>query len=379
MKMDIENFIPGHYEENCGYKYFVPQKINTVWQWNLPEINQLLEKAAIKLGELNSFSKLVPNIDLFIQMHVTKEAVISSRIEGTRTQIDEALMPVEEINEERRNDWKEVNNYISAINEAIAQLERLPISSRLIRNTHSMLLEDVRGQYKMPGEYRTSQNWIGGASIADARYIPPHHSLLNDLMGDLENFINNESQMPDLIKIAIIHYQFETIHPFLDGNGRIGRLLITLYLVSKGILDKPLLYLSAFFEKNKSLYYQNLADVKERGAMVQWIKFFLVGVQQTSCEAVDTLSKVLKFKEETENQIRDTFGRRASNAVILFHNLLKRPTTSIEQVMDKCNLSYKSANDLVKDFVKNDILEETTGQSRNRFFRMKPYLEIFRG
>jgi Fic family protein len=242
-----------------------------------------------------------------------------------------------------------------------------------------MLLEDVRGQYKMPGEYRTSQNWIGGASIADARYIPPHHSLLNDLMGDLENFINNESQMPDLIKIAIIHYQFETIHPFLDGNGRIGRLLITLYLVSKGILDKPLLYLSAFFEKNKSLYYQNLADVKERGAMVQWIKFFLVGVQQTSCEAVDTLSKVLKFKEETENQIRDTFGRRASNAVILFHNLLKRPTTSIEQVMGKCNLSYKSANDLVKDFVKIDILEETTGQSRNRFFRMKPYLEIFRG
>ena len=377
--MNIKNFNPGHYEENCGYKYFVPEKINDVWSCNSPEINSLLEKAAIKLGELNSFSRLVPNIDLFIQMHVAKEAVVSSRIEGTRTQIDEALMPVEEISEERKNDWKEVNNYMSAISEAIEQLDKLPVSSRLIKNTHKILLQDVRGKYKMPGEYRTSQNWIGGASLADARYIPPHHSLLNSLMSDLENFINADDGTPDLIKIAIVHYQFETIHPFLDGNGRIGRLLITLYLVSKGILGKPLLYLSAFFEKHKSLYYQNLAEVKDKGAMAQWIKFFLVGIQQTSCEAVDTLSKILKFKEDTENTIRSIFGRRASNGVILFHSLLEKPAVSIESVMEKCSLSYKSANDLVKDFVKENILEETTGHSRNRFFRMKPYLDIFNG
>ena len=376
--MDIANFLPGHYEENCGYKYFVPEKVNTEWSCTLPEINTLLEKAAIKLGELNSFSRLVPNIDLFIQMHVAKEAVISSRIEGTRTQIDEALMPEEEIAEERRNDWKEVNNYISALNAAILQLETLPISSRLIRNTHHILLEGVRGNYKMPGEFRTSQNWIGGASLADARYIPPHHTLLNDLMGDLENFINSDGGIPDLIKIAIIHYQFETIHPFLDGNGRIGRLLITLYLVSKGILQKPLLYLSEFFEQHKSLYYQNLADVKQQGAMAQWIKFFLVGVQQTATVAVETLSKVLKFKDETENLIRSNFGRRSSSAITLLHSLLHNPTISIEQVINICDVSYKSANDLVKDFVQFNILTETTGKNRNRFFRMERYLEVFR-
>lgn len=375
--MEIEKFNPGHYEENCGYKYFVPEKINVLWQWSSPEINILLEKAAVKLGALNSFSSLVPNVDLFIQMHVAKEAVISSRIEGTRTQMDEALMPEKEIKVERRNDWKEVNNYICAINEAILMLDKLPVSSRLIRQTHKTLLEGVRGEYKMPGEYRTSQNWIGGASLADARYIPPHHSLLNDLMSDLENFINSDYPVPDLIKIAIVHYQFETIHPFLDGNGRIGRLLITLFLVSRNILGKPLLYLSDFFEKNKSLYYEHLANVKENGELAQWIKFFLVGIEQTASSSVKSLSDILNFKTEAERLIHNEIGRRSATADILLNALLKNPTTSIEQVMDICSVSYKAANDLVKEFVRLDILKESTGQVRNRLFKMQKYLDIF--
>ena len=183
----LENYQSGHYELGTGYKYFVPSMINDEWTWNDPAINRLLEKASLRLGELNSYSRLVPNIDLFIQLHVTKEAVLSSRIEGTQTHMDEALLPQSEVREERRNDWQEVRNYVDAINDAIGNLDRLPISSRLIRSTHKILLNSVRGEHKMPGEYRTSQNWIGGNAIADARFIPPHHQLVGDLMGDLKS------------------------------------------------------------------------------------------------------------------------------------------------------------------------------------------------
>ena len=255
----LEDYKSGHIEQGIGYKYFVPSLINDEWTWQDASINTLLEKASLRLGELNSFSRLVPNIDLFIQLHVTKEAVLSSRIEGTQTHMDEALLPQTEVQEERRNDWQEVRNYVDAINDAIANLDRLPISSRLIRSTHKILLNSVRGEHKLPGEYRTSQNWIGGNSISDARFIPPHHQLVGELMGDLEKFLNNpNTHVPDLVKIAIAHYQFETIHPFLDGNGRIGRLLITLYMVQEKILAQPLLYLSTYFEKRKDLYYDKI-------------------------------------------------------------------------------------------------------------------------
>ncbi|MFP4543185.1 MAG: Fic family protein, partial [Candidatus Kapaibacterium sp.] len=252
-------------KDHTGYTYFYPTYINDDWKWEDQGVNSLLEKAAIKLGELNSFSKLVPNIDLFIQLHVTKEAVVSSRIEGTQTRMDEAILDEEDILPERKQDWQEVNNYIKALHQAIDDLEILPISSRLIKKTHQILLDSVRGEHKNPGEFRTSQNWIGGSSLADAIFIPPHQMYVNDFMSDLENFLHNDDiQIPALIKIALVHYQFETIHPFLDGNGRIGRLLITLFLVDKKILSKPLLYLSEFFEKNKSLYYDNLTFVRTK-------------------------------------------------------------------------------------------------------------------
>ncbi|MFA6832045.1 MAG: Fic family protein [Bacteroidaceae bacterium] len=377
--ISIEQFQAGHFEQGIGYQYFVPNKINDEWIWTSPIINQLLEKAAIKLGELNSYSRLVPNIDLFIKLHVTKEAVVSSRIEGTQTQMDEALLPEEEIRPERRNDWKEVNNYINAIDNAILNLDKLPISSRLIKATHKVLLDSVRGEYKLPGTYRTSQNWIGGNSLADAKYIPPHFDLLGDLMGDLETFINDENlAVPALIKIAIVHYQFETIHPFLDGNGRIGRLLITLFLVNQKILDKPLLYISTYFEKNKELYYDNLHNTRVKNDMLQWIKYFLVGIEQTATVAVDTLSNVISFKSQVEETIRLNYGRRSNTALILLNHLLKNPFVMIDVVSNICGVTYKAANDLVKKMCDDKFLSEVTGQSRNRIFAFGQYLNLFK-
>ena len=374
----LEDYKSGHIEQSVGYKYFVPSLINDEWTWQDTSINTLLEKASLRLGELNSFSRLVPNIDLFIQLHVTKEAVLSSRIEGTQTHMDEALLPQTEVQEERRDDWQEVRNYVDAINDAIANLDRLPISSRLIRSTHKILLNSVRGEHKLPGEYRTSQNWIGGNSISDARFIPPHHQLVGELMGDLEKFLNNpNTHVPDLIKIAIAHYQFETIHPFLDGNGRIGRLLITLYMVQEKILAQPLLYLSTYFEKRKDLYYDNLNMVRVNNDMTHWIKYFLVGVEQTASLASQTLSNILRFKEDIENHVRANYGRRSTNAILLVHQLMKNPVVTVDDAARLCDTSYKSANEIVKLLCADGYLIESTGQSRNRLFHFKPYTDIF--
>ena len=375
---EFERYSAGHFEKGFGYKFFVPVLINDEWSWRTPIINKLLEKAAIKLGELNSFARLVPNIDLFIQLHVTKEAVISSRIEGTRTNMDEALLPIEEIRPERQNDWLEVKNYIAALNEAIVELKKLPISSRLLRKTHKTLLQNGRGEHKLPGEFRTSQNWIGGASLSDAVFIPPEHLLVNSLMGDLESFLNNDQiEVPALIKIAIAHYQFETIHPFLDGNGRIGRLLIILFLVNEGILEKPLLYLSEYFENSKDLYYDNLTRVRTHNNILQWIKYFLVGVEKTAANAVDTLSKVIQLKNDLESQINSGFGRRSNSALTLLNILFQNPVTTIDNAAKKCSLSYKAANDLVRIMYEKQMVKEMTGQSRNRIFIFQPYLDIF--
>jgi Fic family protein len=230
----------------------------------------------VKLIFFNFTFGALTNINLFIHLHITKEAVISSRIEGTRTGIDEALLPEEEISPEKRDEWREVANYIKAMNTAIKNLQHLPLSTRLLRETHGILMQGVRGEHKNPGEFRRSQNWIGGTSPSDAFFVPPAHPHINELMGDLENFLHNQDiSVPALVRIAIAHYQFETIHPFLDGNGRIGRLLITLFLVSERILDQPLLYLSVFFEKKRTLYYDNLQQVRDNNDLLSWIKYFL--------------------------------------------------------------------------------------------------------
>lgn len=331
--IQLDKYKAGQIRQGAGYKYFVPTPVNTEWTWNDAKINKLIENASFQLGQLNSYAKLVPNIDLFIHLHITKEAVVSSRIEGTQTHFDEAFLQKENVRPDRKDDWQEVQNYTQALNEAITELDSLPVSSRLILRTHQILMQGVRGEKKTPGEYRRSQNWIGGKSLADAVFIPPHQDHLHELIGDLENFIHNENlEIPMLVKAAIIHYQFETIHPFLDGNGRIGRLLITLFLIEKQVLAKPLLYLSSYFEKDKNLYYDNLTKVRTHNNMSQWIKYFLVGIAQTAEQAVETLSKVLDLKINTEQLIQHEFGRRIKTGLLLHTYLLKQPVVSIKEV-----------------------------------------------
>ncbi len=376
--MDIKNFIAGSFKKGYEYSYFLPEKINHSFYWTDESINTLLEKASLKLGELNSFSRFIPDTDMFIKMHIFKEAVVSSRIEGTQTNIEEALVEEIEIDPEKRDDWNEVNNYVKAMNSAINELESLPLSNRLIKNTHEILLSSGRGVRKNPGEFRISQNWIGGASISDAVFIPPAHDELPDLMSDLELFLHDkENMIPHLVKIAIAHYQFETIHPFLDGNGRIGRLLITLYLVSNKILNEPLLYLSDFFEKNKTLYYDNLTFVRTKNNITQWIKFFLAGIIETAENSVLTLKKIVNLRSSIEQGHLLQMGKRAKNGITLFHYLFKNPIITIKDVQNITDLSSKAANSLVKVFVDHKILVEKTGYRRNRVFIFDEYIKLF--
>ena len=260
--MKISEFQAGKFQQQYQYKSFRPEKINHEWQVDDPKLVILLDDANRLLGELNAFSQLVPDVDYFIRMHITKEATTSSRIEGTRTNMEEALVCEQDIAPEKRNDWQEVQNYIQAINSSIRRLKRIPLSNRLLKDTHKILMQGVRGKHKLPGAFRTSQNWIG-VSLKHATFIPPHHEHVPELMSDLEKFIYNEAaHVPHLIRIGLIHYQFETIHPFLDGNGRLGRLLIALYLANFGLLHKPALYLSDFFERYKGEYYDHLTAVR---------------------------------------------------------------------------------------------------------------------
>ena len=377
--MDIKNFKAGVYKKGYQYSYFLPEKINHSFVWTDETINELLEQASLKLGELNSFSRLVPDTDMFIIMHIFKEAVVSSRIEGTRTNIEEAFNDENNIAPEKRDDWKEVNNYVIAMNNAIEELKKLPLSNRLIKNTHKILLSSGRGEHKNPGEFRRSQNWIGGATIADAIFIPPSHEELPELLSDFEKFLNNKDvKVPHLVRIAIAHYQFETIHPFLDGNGRIGRLLITLYFVANGILEKPLLYLSDFFEKNKTLYYDNLTFVRTKNNLAQWIKFFLTGVVMTADNAVETLQKIIRLKEDIEKNRILAMGKRSKHALALLHHLFRNPVITGGDVQKTLNLSPKAANNLVKAFMEKNILVETTGYQRNRIFVFDEYMKLFK-
>lgn len=376
--MDIKHFKSGKFRKGIEYQYFIPEKINHSFVWTDESINELLETASLKLGELNSFSRFIPDTDMFILMHILKEAVVSSRIEGTRTNIEEALVEEKDIDPEKRDDWKEVNNYIKAMNFAIKELETLPISGRLIKKTHEVLLSSVRGERKDPGQFRRSQNCIGGASLKDAVFIPPAHTELPDLISDFELFINNKDlQTPHLVRIAIAHYQFETIHPFLDGNGRIGRLLITLYLVSNGILEKPLLYLSEFFDKNRSLYYNNLSRVRTDNDLAQWLKFFLTGVIQTSEKSLTTLKKITDLKSSIEKDRILTMRKRSKKGHELLIGLFRKPIVTTRDVESITKLSPKAVNDLVNLFVEKKILKENTGYQRNRIFVFDEYLKMF--
>ncbi len=375
--MKFETFTAGHLRQRYQYKSFEPVPVNHEWYWEDATINLLLEKANRALGELNAFSLIIPDIDLFIQMHVAKEAQTSSRIEGTQTGMDEALMSEEQIRPEKRDDWREVRNYIDAVNEAIAELRTLPLSNRLLKKTHEILMRGVRGEHKQPGEFRTSQNWIGGSSLLDAAFIPPHQEGVPELMGDLEQFWHNENiTVPHLVRIAISHYQFETIHPFLDGNGRIGRLLIPLYLVSHGLLAKPSLYLSDFFERNRASYYDALMQVRASNNLIHWVRFFLQGVAETATRGRDVFRDVLSLRTDVERRIL-SLGKRAPNAKAALDMLYRQPIVSAAGFQQGLGVSKPTAHALVADLEKLGILTEQTGQIRDRVYAFEPYLDLF--
>ena len=379
--IDIQHFKAGKWVQRFEYKSFTPNPICVQWLITLPEILQLMSEADRYIGRLDAFADLVPDIDFFIKMHITKEATFSSKIEGTQTSFKEALFKADDLTPEKRDDWIEVHNYIQALNNAIADLEKLPISNRLIKKTHATLLQGVRGKEKQPGEYRTSQNWIG-ATLKDAVFVPPKQEELPGLMQDLEKFINAELeqlpiQVPHLIKIAIIHYQFETIHPFLDGNGRIGRLLITLYLIDKKILKQPTLYLSDFFEKNRRLYYDNLTNVRANDDLAQWIKFFLVGVTETAKIGVKTFQKIIELRNDVELNRLIKLGRKQKDAKRLINELYKQPIVDANTVTALLHIHTATANRLITDFEKLGILKELTGYKRNRMFAFEEYIRLF--
>jgi len=374
----MKKFIAGKNINQGTYKSFQPVKINRQWDIEDIEIITLLTEADRELGRLDMYSEYLPNINIFIRMHIAKEATQSNKIEGTQTNIEETLLEKEDVHTEKRDDWDEVHNYILALNVAIKDLKELPFSSRLIKSTHKVLLKGVRGKHKQPGKFRRSQNWIGGNSIKNASFIPPSFDSIDDCMADLEKFVHNDKFIfPDLLKVALIHYQFETIHPFLDGNGRVGRLLIILYLVEKGILKRPVLYLSDYFERNRTQYYESLTAVREKNDLTQWFKFFLRGVDETAKSSIDTFDKVLKLQKETESKIQD-MGSRIVNAQLLITELFRNPITDAQKAKKVTGLSLPSVYKLIADLENFNILKEITGSKRGKLYAFREYIDIFK-
>ncbi|MCD8173723.1 MAG: Fic family protein, partial [Alistipes sp.] len=347
-------------------------------EWEIDnEILPLLSEADRMIGKLDSFSDFIPNIDMFLSMHIVKESTQSTKIEGTQTNIEDALIERDDISVEKKDDWDELQNYMDAMNFAMDRLKHLPFSSKLIREIHGILLQNVRGKHKSPGEYRRSQNWIGGATIRDAVFIPPVYQDVPGYISDIEKFAHNtDLNIPELLKISIIHYQFETVHPFQDGNGRVGRLLITLYLIEKGLLKQPILYLSDFFERHKELYYDNLMKVRTSGDIKQWLKFFLVGISETCEKGLETLRDVLALQKETDEKIK-TLGTRTGNAACVVNYLYNRPIIDVETMQGIVKLSTASTYKLLRDLENLGILKLFMTVKRKKIYSFADYLDIY--
>ena len=376
--MKLEQFNAGEYIKVDDYKSFIPSKINYDWVWNDSELNKLLAEANLQLGTLNGFAEQIPNIDIYIKMHVKVEANKSSRIEGTRTTIDEDLLEILDVNPEKRDDWQEVQNYVEALNYGINRIKELPVCTRLIKEIHTILMQGVRGEHKNPGEYRTSQNWIGGSRPSNAIYVPPIPNEVGNCLSDLEKFINNdEINTPDLIKIAMIHYQFESIHPFLDGNGRTGRILIPIYLLSKGLISKPCFYISDYIEKNKEAYYDFLSRVRTQNDMISWIKFFLEATIETAKTARIKFEKIVKFTNEM-NSVVLNMPVRAENARMVIDCMYNEPTINRKILMEKTGLKPTALKSVVNSLLEKELIVENTGYSRNQIFTFEKYINLFK-
>ncbi|MCM1189043.1 MAG: Fic family protein [bacterium] len=372
----------GYYKSNLSgelaYKSFLPSPLPPVPPVELTEdIVGLLIKANSRLAVLESIATRIPNVGLFISMYVRKEALMSSQIEGTQATLEDIFDPLLDVNANRN--VGDVVNYIKATEFAIRRLQTLPLCNRLIKETHAVLMEGVRGQEKNPGEFRHSQNWIGGqgSTLKNARYIPPSPDDMLDAMFDLEKYIHAEDDLDSLIRAALIHYQFETIHPFLDGNGRIGRLLITLFLMERKILTTPALYISYSLKKNRVEYYDRMTEVRTKGNYEQWVKFFLQALLESVEDAVAAIDKLIAL-HDTNEAVISKLGRAAKNTGVVFHYLEANPIIEIQKTAKALNITFNTASSAVNRLVDTGILVKTSPASRNRTFAYRAYLDILR-
>jgi Fic family protein len=367
--------------QDSGYSAFIPAPLPPRPPIALTgTLQTLLSKADRELGRLDGSIQTLPNPDLFVMMYVRKEAVLSSQIEGTQSSLQDLLAAEAKVFAvEGSRDVAEVVNYVKAMNYGLNRLEKLPISVRLFREIHEKLLTGVRGSALTPGELRRSQNWIGpaGCTLAEAAFIPPPPEDVPKALGDLEKFLHKEDDMPLLIKIGLAHAQFETIHPFLDGNGRIGRLLITFLLCERGVLLKPVLYLSYYFKRHRQAYYDHLQAVRDAGDWEGWLAFFLRGVAEVSAQATETARRILELREKHRALIAEHLGRAAGNGHRILEHLYKRPIISVKEVRSVTGTSNPAANQLVQKLVEQGIVNEITGRKRNRRFRYESYIRLF--
>ncbi len=372
----------GHYVQFAGYKAFYPSPLPPDPPVKIKgTLQTLLSQADRALGRLDGSITILPNPDLFVMMYVRKEAVLSSQIEGTQSSLQDLLAAEAKVLlDTTPRDVDEVINYVRAMHHGLASLKDLPVSVRLIREIHAILLEKVRGRHATPGELRRSQNWIGpsGCTLGEAAFVPPPPDIVLEALGQWEKFLHADDPLPVLIKIGLAHAQFETIHPFLDGNGRLGRLLITFLLTERGVLQKPVLYLSHYFKRYRQAYYEHLQNLRDTGDWETWLAFFLRGVAEVSNEAAQTAQKILQLRETHRLAITDRLGRAAGNGHKVLEHLYEHPVINVKDVQKITGTTYAAANQLVGRFVELGILEESTGYARNRRFRYGPYIALFR-
>ena len=374
----------GHFERQQpgGYLAFIPAPLPPTDLRIEASLQALLSEADVAVGRLDGAVRLIPDPDLFVFMYVRREAVLSSQIEGTQASLMDVLEYEAELDHsERRVDVVEISNYVAAMNYGLARLADLPISRRLLCEIHAVLMKDVRGgePHKTPGEFRRSQNWIGGASPATARFVPPPWEAAEEAFADLERFLHDPTPMPPLIKVGLAHAQFETIHPFVDGNGRIGRLMITLWLVEQRILRHPLLYPSVFLKEHRDEYIDRLQAIRDDGSWEDWLAFFVDGIGQVAREATDRALEIVHLRDEHRNLIATRLGKRGPNALALLDQLFRQPVVSAKTVEALIDVSQPTASALVRDLDRLGILRELTGQPRNRLFAYQPYLGLFPG
>ncbi len=372
----------GHYvRQPTGYRTFMPAPLPPNPPLDLGgELARLLSQADRALGRLDGSVLTLPNPDLFVFMYVRKEAVLSSQIEGTQSSLQDLLAAEAQLFDRNLpRDVDEVINYVRAMNHGLTRLAELPISVRLIREIHAELMRGVRGGRLQPGELRTSQNWIGppGCTLNTATFVPPPPHAVPEVMGELEKFLHQQDDLPPLIKIALAHVQFETIHPFLDGNGRVGRLLITFLLTERGVLHKPVLYLSHYFKRHRQAYYEHLQEARDRGAWEAWLAFFLRGVVEVAGEAAETARRILHLREQHRAAITEQLGRAAGNGHKVLESLFDRPIVGVNDIKAMTGTTYAAANGLVARLVGLGVLSEMTGYARNRRFRYAPYIALF--